>query len=174
MTALVMKGDRERCIAAGMDGYLSKPIRPQELDAVLDSYQAKGTAVRAPSASQETSVLTQELLERIDGDRVLLAELLELFRTDYPGQIRTARKAVKEGDAARLQKVGHNLRGALANLAAPIASGIAGELEATGRTGDLASAGTRVTELEAELSRVIEALEGICQEALSENSRRGR
>jgi CheY-like chemotaxis protein len=169
MTALVMKGDRERCMAAGMDGYLSKPIRPQELDEVLDSYLARGSegfSVAEPNDSPEASVSAKELLERIDGDRALLAELVELFRGDYPGQIRTAREAVAKGDAGTLQRVGHALKGTTGNLAAPIASRIADELESMGRTGDLALAGTRVTALEEELIRVVEVLEGLCMEVL--------
>jgi signal transduction histidine kinase/DNA-binding response OmpR family regulator len=169
MTALVMKGDRERCIAAGMDGYLSKPIRPQELDEVLDRYLARDrepvTVVEATD-SLEDSVSKEELLERIDHDRELLAELVELFRADYPGQIRMAREAVLKNDAAALQRVGHALRGALGNLAAPIASRIAGELDSMGKSGDIALAGSRVSELEQELIRVVETLEGLCLEAV--------
>jgi two-component system sensor histidine kinase/response regulator len=167
MTALVMKGDRERCIAAGMDGYLSKPIRPQELDEVLDSYVARERVdypVEEPSGLLEASVCAEELLERIDGDRTFLSELLELFRADYPGQIRTAREAVSNGDAAALQLVGHALKGALQNLAAPIASKLAAGLESMGRSGDIALAEPRVKELEKELPRVIETLEALCLE----------
>jgi two-component system sensor histidine kinase/response regulator len=169
MTALVMKGDRERCMAAGMDGYLTKPIRPHELDDVLDSYLAKERvelSVTDSSDLLEESVHKDELLERIDGDHTFLAELLEIFRGDYPGQIRSARQAVMEGDAAALQRVGHALKGALGNLGASIASRIAGELESMGKSGDIALAGTRVTDLEKELLRVIETLEGMCLAAV--------
>jgi two-component system sensor histidine kinase/response regulator len=169
MTALVMKGDREHCIAAGMDGYLSKPIRTQELDEVLDRYLTRERAeisVAEMADSPEDSVSKEELLERIDGDRILLAELVELFREDYPGQIRTAQQAVMKADAAALQRVGHALRGALGNLAAPIASRIAGELESMGKSGDIALAGSRVRELEEELRRVVETLEGLCLETV--------
>jgi two-component system, sensor histidine kinase and response regulator len=167
MTALVMKGDRERCMAAGMDGYLSKPIRPVELDEVLDIYLALDRpdhpVLESPDPA-EASVCAEELLERIDGDRGFLSELLVLFRADYPAQIGTAREAARSGDAVALQKVGHALKGALGNLAAPIASRIAGELESMGRSGNVALAGIRVTELEEELNRVIEALEDLTVE----------
>ncbi len=169
MTALVMKGDRERCMAVGMDGYLSKPIRAQELDEMLDKYLAmdgEGHPVVAPRDLQKGSVCVEELLERIDGDRVFLAELLGLFRADSPDQIGAARKAVAENDAAALQQVGHTLKGALANLAAPVASRIASGLETMGKTGNMTLAGTRVTELEKELAMVTQTLEGLCLETV--------
>jgi two-component system sensor histidine kinase/response regulator len=167
MTALVMKGDRERCMSAGMDGYLSKPIRPHELDEVLDRYLGSDRqdlpAVESSDAAN-ASVCAEELLERIDGDRVFLAELLDLFRADSPDQIRAARAAVAENDADTLQVAGHALKGALANLAAPTASKIASGLESMGKTGDMELAGAKVAELEEELKRVIEALEALCLE----------
>ncbi|MCU1320851.1 MAG: multi-sensor hybrid histidine kinase [Acidobacteriaceae bacterium] len=169
MTALVMKGDRERCMEAGMDGYLTKPIRPQELDGVLDIYVA-GERVAAPEVemggSQAEPVEQEELLERIDGDRIFLAELLEIFRGDYPGQILLAREAVQKGDGPALQRVGHALKGALGNLAAPAASRIASELEEMGKNSDLALAETKMKSLDSEVVRVIETLDGMCLEAI--------
>jgi HPt (histidine-containing phosphotransfer) domain-containing protein len=167
MTALVMKGDRERCIEAGMDGYLSKPIRQQELDQVLDSYVIRERVDFTPppeATPQEPSVATKELLERIDGDRVFLAELLDLFRQDYPGQLRAAHEAAGTGDAAGLQRVGHALKGALGNLAARHAADLAGELEAMGRSGNIQAAAATANELERELERVVEILDGVCME----------
>jgi two-component system, sensor histidine kinase and response regulator len=169
MTALVMKGDRERCMAAGMDGYLSKPIRPQELDEMLDGYLAL-IREEIPGAEAgnvpDASVCKEELMERIDGDLTLLSELLVLFQGDYPLQIQNAREAVGKDDAAALQRVAHALQGALGNLAAPNASRLAGELLSMGKLGKAASAGTKVTELEEELIRVIEALEDLCLETV--------
>jgi PAS domain S-box-containing protein len=162
MTALVMKGDRERCIAAGMDGYLSKPIRPEGLDDVLDGCISKKLEVvsdPAPASATEGSVCTQELLERIDGDYSFLAELLELFRGDYPVLLQSARDAVSHGDAAALQRAGHTLRGVMGNLAAPVALKIAAEIESMGKAGNIAHAGTKLTELEQELVHVLESLE---------------
>ena len=172
MTALAMKGDRERCMAAGMDGYLSKPISPQELDDLLDLYQPLvHDAVPVAGVSQKSdlenlSVCSSDLFDRLDGDRGLLAELLGLFREDSPGQIQVARTAISKGDAATLQRVGHTFRGALANLSAPAASRIAGELESMAMAGDIASSGSKLTELEEELARVIEILETLCLETV--------
>jgi two-component system sensor histidine kinase/response regulator len=175
MTALVMKGDRERCEEAGMDGYLSKPIRPQELDALLDVYLAQhreSVSVPSPSIPMDASVCTEELLERIEGDHTLLLELVDLLREGYPGQIRAAREAVTQDDAAALQRVGHSLKGALGNLAAPIGTKIARELELIGMSGDLGLAKPGIDFLEEELIRVLGTLEGLCLEGSGENSRR--
>jgi two-component system sensor histidine kinase/response regulator len=169
MTALVMKGDRERCIEAGMDGYLSKPIRPQELDEVLDNYLARdreGFSGSESGGPAEPSVVAAELLERIDGDLSLLSELLDLFRADYPGQIRALREAIKNRDAATMQRVGHALKGALGNLSAPIASRIASELELIGTSGETTLAESKVNNLDEEAGRVIQALESMCMEAV--------
>ena len=166
MTALVMKGDRERCMAAGMDGYLSKPISPQELDDVLERYQAGGQLVPTEAITAEGPICVRDLLDRIDGDRIFLAELLELLREDSPEQIRAARQAIVQADSAGLQRVGHALRGALANLAAPAAAQLAGELEGMGIAGVVTDADQTLTKLEAELARVIASLEGLCLEAV--------
>jgi HPt (histidine-containing phosphotransfer) domain-containing protein len=161
-----MKGDRERCLAAGMDGYLSKPIRPLELDAVLKRFYVADSEVSLVDVpkSTNTAVSSEELLERIDGDRTFLAELVSLFRLDYPAQIQMAREAVSHNDVATLQKIGHALKGALANLAATDASKSAGELEAMAKAGDLASVAAKLAVLETELTLVGTALEELCLE----------
>jgi signal transduction histidine kinase/DNA-binding response OmpR family regulator len=162
MTALAMKGDRERCTEAGMDGYLSKPIRQQELDEVLESYVDRKRTSFIPSATpsiQEISVDAAELLERIDGDYSFLAELSELFRKDYPCQLMAAREALSRQDSQAVEKTSHALKGALANLAAGPASRIAQDLEANARSGDLTHADSALQQLEEELKRVMIQLE---------------
>jgi two-component system sensor histidine kinase/response regulator len=169
MTALVMKGDRERCMAAGMDGYLSKPIRPQELDEVLERYIARGyeaAAIAAPERPMQSHVATEELLERIDGDRGFLAELLELFRGDYPELMQSAEAAIEAEDVATLQRTGHALKGALSNLSANTAAELAGFLEIMGGDGDFRQASATLNELAQELTLVLEALDGLCLESV--------
>jgi CheY-like chemotaxis protein len=135
MTALAMSGDKERCITAGMDGYLSKPIRPQELDQLLDSYLSMTDQALAPVAAQpaaESPVDVAQLLDRLDGDRILLAELVELFRADFPANLLAAQRAIDSHNAGGLRTTAHALKGALANLSATQASELAAELEAMG------------------------------------------
>jgi signal transduction histidine kinase/DNA-binding response OmpR family regulator len=164
MTALAMKGDRERCIEAGMDGYLSKPIRQQELDELLENCTERKRpdilAAATPSV-QKPSVDAAELLERVDGDYSFITELAELFRTDYPRHLRTAREALSRQDSPAVEKASHALKGALVNLAAGPASRIAQDLEAIARSGDLTHAGPALQQLEEELNRVMIQLEGL-------------
>jgi CheY-like chemotaxis protein len=170
MTALAMSGDRERCLDAGMDGYITKPIRPQELDDLLDSYAArKSTALQStplaqaePAPSPAISIEVDQLLARIDGDRAFLAELIEIFRSEYPSNLEAAQAAIKKQDAAALQRVAHTLKGALANLSAVGAAAIAAELETMGRAAELADAQATLDRLGIELPNVTRALEALC------------
>jgi signal transduction histidine kinase/DNA-binding response OmpR family regulator len=165
MTALAMNGDRERCIAAGMDGYLSKPIRSQELDEALDSFLTKKQGLPAESHSVpplNNSVEVCQLLDRIEDDRSLLAELIEIFRREYPDNLQAAQRAIELQSAEDLQRAGHTLRGALGNLSATRASALAAELEAAGRKKDLIGTQAIFDKLVPELSNVIRALEALC------------
>lgn len=165
MTAFVMKGDRERCLAAGMDGYLAKPIRAHELDDVLDGYVARKAAapevLQSPepnAASLGSSIDVDELLERVGGDPDFLAELIDVFHRDYPQQLREIGQAVASGDAARLAQRSHALKGALSTLAATDAENKAEALESMGRAGDLTGADRAYDDLDRELSRAIVTL----------------
>ena len=164
MTALAMNGDRERCMAVGMDGYLSKPIRPQELDSILDSVLAPREELPRNgngAAIANGSIDVTQLLDRIDDDRALLAELVSIFRREYPENLKEAERAIKRHDADGLQRVGHTLKGALGNLAATEASQIAAELEALGRSGELDGAHAALDGLVRELEKVMRALESL-------------
>jgi len=168
MTALAMKGDKERCIAAGTDGYLSKPISPEQLDAALDSCtHRRCDDIRLKTNTNHSPVATvnaAELLQRIDGDRTLLAELIKMLREEYPGQLHDARESIARGDAKGLERVGHGLKGALDNLSATSASRFAAELESMGRSANLALAGSKLMALEDEMHQVIKTLDELSLE----------
>jgi two-component system, sensor histidine kinase and response regulator len=165
MTALEMNGDRERCIAVGMDGYISKPIRPQELDELLDAHVAQKTSTaprerRAPTANGSVDVT--QLLDRIDDDRAFLAELVETFRRDCPQNIGALQSAVLRENAADLHRSAHALKGALGNLAAVRAQALAADLERMGRAQDLSGAQSTLESLIVEVPQAIRALEALC------------
>ena len=166
MTALAMKGDKERCLHAGMDAYLSKPIRPEELDRVLEFYTSSGTAKRDSRGDAEPigSVNLEALLQRVDGDRGFIAELAEIFREDYPRHLKALRDGVISSDSERVRGEAHALKGALSNLSATQACLLAASLETKGKSGDLAGAIRTLDELERELELVERQLDSVSQE----------
>ena len=157
-----------------MDGYVSKPINPKELDDVLDACSGLRqrdfpalAAILAPMNDPSTApVDAAELLQRIDGDRAFLSELVAIFRGEYPGQIQNAQEAIARKDSAGLERVGHTLKGALGNLSATGASVFAGELETIGRSGNLALAGAKLMEVENEVHRALETLDTLSLESV--------
>jgi CheY-like chemotaxis protein len=173
MTALVMKGDRERCLEAGMDGYLSKPIRAQELDEVLDKYLAlkyqkmamSDAAGEKPEAAEPGAVDELDLMQRVEEDREFLAELVDLFRAEAPKQMNRLRTALEQKDSDEARRATHSLRGVLSNLSARTAANLTAEIENAAGAGDFARADAAMQQFEPELTRVIAALSAICEEA---------
>jgi two-component system, sensor histidine kinase and response regulator len=160
LTAHAMQGDRERFLAAGMDGYISKPIRPMVLDEILDGFVtiAGGPLNRLPAEV----VNEAELLERVDGDLALLRELTEIFSKSYPAQLSLLHQALAEKNAEKVNRVGHELRGALANLAAAGPCGTAATMEEMASAHDFSRAASALDQLEQELGSVLLALEALC------------
>ena len=164
VTAHAMKGDAERCLAAGMDGYVAKPLQPRELEAAIASVLATGAAEvpapeRASVPAPEGGVVDfPRLLERVGGDRKALAQLVRIFRADSPKQIARIRKALRENDAPGLRSAAHAVKGAVSNFAAPSATDAAARLQRMGDTGHLAGAEAALARLEREIGRVIDAL----------------
>jgi HPt (histidine-containing phosphotransfer) domain-containing protein len=112
-------------------------------------------------------VHADELLERVDGDRGLIAELLDLMRHDYPKQIEAMRRAIACNNGEALEQVAHAMKGALGNLAATTGAEIASELERHWEgQGNTENAAARLAELEDELHRVVRQLEGLCMETV--------
>jgi CheY-like chemotaxis protein len=133
MTAHALKGDRERCLAAGMDEYVSKPLRPQVLFEILDRLGASGTVnpdvpqMPAPPAPQAFDLAAA--LDRVDGDEALMEELAGLFLDECPQWMAEIHQAVLGRDALGLRKSAHALKGSVANFGASAATEAAGRLE---------------------------------------------
>jgi signal transduction histidine kinase/FixJ family two-component response regulator len=153
MTALALRGDRERCLAAGMDGYVAKPIRAQEL---LDAIAA---AVPAPPDSGPREAIDRgAALRQVGGDPALLQELAGLLLTEAARWAAELRRAVADRDAAGLAHAAHTLKGALGHFAAEESYEAARDVEKLARTGDLAGAEAACARLEGALARLRPAL----------------
>ncbi|MDB5308168.1 MAG: Histidine kinase [Gemmataceae bacterium] len=163
ITAHAMKGDRERCLAAGMDDYLSKPVVRDELLEVLARVAARpaapGPAAGPPGATAGPAVYDRETaLDRVDGDAALLAELAGLFRTGAGRVLGDIRRAVTTGNAADIRRAAHGLKGSAGCLGGTATVEAAARLEVIGAVGDLPAAAGALAALDRELSLFVAAL----------------
>jgi two-component system, sensor histidine kinase and response regulator len=171
LTAHAMKGDAERCLEAGMDAYLAKPLQRRELVAAIDAVVGRtaSDALAFVSREAETPLArpgvldVARLLERVGGDRKALAGLVRIFRTDSPKQLARIKAAVQEKDAAALRAAAHLLKGAVSNFAAPPATEAALRLQKMGDAGRLEGAETALEHLEREIDSLLASLADVLQ-----------
>jgi two-component system, sensor histidine kinase and response regulator len=168
LTAHAMKGDRERCLAAGADDYVAKPIRIAELLAVMNRVTT-GTAKPdlatrpAVSAAGSSRLDVAAALNRVEGDRDLLEELVRLFMDEFPGNMTAIHQALAAGDASVLLRLAHTIKGAAMNLGAHRVAAAAGVLEDQARAGDLREAAAVVEKLAKEVEILQPDLESLCR-----------
>ncbi len=182
VTAYAMKGDRERCLSAGMDGYLSKPVQLQELRQLLRRYEG-GPCVEAglvspheelyvhsnaqeatgsqPLGGEHEPVERGALLDRLGGDVQLMSDLIDIHLSQCPGLLAAARRAFEENNGPELARLTHTLKGSAGNLLALEAAEIAGRLETFAEQGDISRARETMAALECEMERVEHGLRAL-------------
>jgi signal transduction histidine kinase/HPt (histidine-containing phosphotransfer) domain-containing protein/putative methionine-R-sulfoxide reductase with GAF domain/ActR/RegA family two-component response regulator len=152
ITAHAMKGDEERCLAAGMDGYVAKPLKAEEFYAAIDRVLEGGSppAVRAEGPPIDRSAA----LRAVDGDEGLLIDIIDVFQQNAPKYLEALREAVRHEDARQLEYAAHSLKGALGAIGATTASTLAAQLETMGHEAHLDGAARLIERLEGELARM--------------------
>ncbi|MDQ7821456.1 MAG: ATP-binding protein [Candidatus Eremiobacteraeota bacterium] len=141
VTAAAMKGDRERCIIAGMNGYLSKPYHLEELALEMKKYLPLETTAmplqKSPSMEEHQVFDRNALLARLGNDEELLAEILEVYLQDAPLQLGKIKEAIKNSEGEKAARSAHALKGASANLEAGALNELASQMERAGRENNL-------------------------------------
>ncbi len=161
MTAHAMSGDREKCLAVGMDGYVSKPINTQELVENIEGLVGKREAdSEAPSAVGKGGDIVDkaQLLARVGGDLVLLGELVDLFLDTGGEMLSQVEHAVRQGNAEAIERAAHTLKGSVGNFAADRAFEAALKLETMGREGALKHVKRAFKDLEREINLFTDVL----------------
>jgi len=159
MTAHAMKGDRERCMANGMDDYIAKPIQRAELFRVLNWVADQSSRrIEEVKAAEPLVCDRATAIRYLGGDDGLFLELAALFIADAPIQLANAQKAMRECDATSLRRVGHTLKGAADYLGGTLAVTAAKRVERIGESADWAAAPAAYEDLTREIDRFTSAL----------------
>jgi CheY-like chemotaxis protein len=157
MTAHALISDRERCLTAGMDGYLSKPIQPLMLFAVVEQTGDDGGVI--PSALAERLRFDEAALRRrVSGDAELMTDVIRVFLEDLPIRLAAIKAAVTSRDAVEIRAAAHALKGAAANLSVGGLFEAAHVLERVGAESRLDAAEGAWRQLAVEASHVIDLL----------------
>jgi signal transduction histidine kinase/CheY-like chemotaxis protein len=192
MTAHAMTGDRERCLEAGMDDYLSKPVEPKEMHAVVERW---GTLAKKDPKTRQTSrdlePMSPETLEttvkvitrmsnapfttetfdivalraRVEDNLDLLSEMLDLYLSSSPLLMTEIESAIASRDADKLSRAAHTLKGVLKNMCANTCAEAASQLETIGKSDDVEQVDQCFTKLKSEFQRLQSVLTEVAKGA---------
>ncbi|MFZ2654256.1 MAG: response regulator [Victivallales bacterium] len=158
MTAHALKGDREKCLATGMDDYVSKPVNPKDLAEAIARQISGGPEFKGTPAARDiqgedvklnAAVFDLDtLMERVFGDKEFLKELVGIFFKDTPVHIGALRSAYKDNDMSEIQRIAHTIKGSAGNFAAISLQKTALSLEHAGKAGDYKKTGLLIDAVE--------------------------
>jgi CheY-like chemotaxis protein/HPt (histidine-containing phosphotransfer) domain-containing protein len=166
MTAHAMQGDREKCIAAGMDDYLAKPVRPKDVrdmverwaGSFLNELKAPETQIATENPAAEPSVDMDRMLDLTDGNNDSLRELVEMYFNQTNKQVAQMQAAIRDGKPEDLRRVAHSCAGASATLGMTHLVPKLREMEKLGAAGSLTGAAEICESAVAEYNRIREFL----------------
>ncbi|MEW6238860.1 MAG: response regulator [Candidatus Omnitrophota bacterium] len=177
MTANAMKGDREKCLAAGMDDYIAKPMRMREMRSVIEKYyypsaSVERQALRDGLAADESATVREnikesesavfvlsEALKCVSGNFSRLRKMIEIALKDIPIQIQFLTEALEQGEREAAERRAHTIKGEAANIGAQQLRWKAQEIEQFAAAGDMISAAKELTALRDEFRQAREAIE---------------
>jgi PAS domain S-box-containing protein len=162
MTAHAMQGDRERCLAAGMDGYIAKPLDPKKFLQTVEAVGVDGAAATAAAddgKGPEDSLDSEALLERFSGNKGLLRSLVKTFSKDCPSMMARIRSSLASRDTVALADAAHALKGSVGNFGPSAALETARRIEKEARQGKLDGAWETYATLEDNIARLLPALQ---------------
>jgi two-component system sensor histidine kinase/response regulator len=155
LTAHAMKGDREMCLAAGADGYIAKPIAPNELLELIETLVGR---FPTPISEAYCDVVRRRMSESVGGDETLFQEIASLFAKDVPDRLAELRTAISSGSAAAVHGAVHTLKGSASNFGHCALLDTVAELDTAAQAGDIGTCAAMLPRVEADIASLVSLL----------------